>query len=354
MGVADLTAEQRVDRWLVQIADEIRSGECPDGILEHIEKHVTQEMTADIQAGKLESWVASMENLISILRLVYRVDISPEMQLRRLQEQVLKFPDRRTAEPAYRRQNPLDPKASAPEQETCSFCAEKITGWSSFSVHGTMHDVQTCDGCDDKYDGKWLDRSPDRVEQPPIPQYRRNFIKVKQSQVQMGDLVYIDNYQDGKFPKASPVIAGPFRKVVGNGSGRCFEATNNRTTAYYPDTLLRPKPLTEWRMSQRSLLHWERHYVELLLAKQQSVDHGGVRFYRDDVSVRYMILGTRASGSVFAASESIVISEVLQWTPRLKLSPEYSMDQRYCKTTIADLSVVAAAAWASWQAFRSS
>ena len=42
------------------------------------------------------------------------------------------------------------------------------------------------------------------VEQYP------GYIKVKWSEVTIGDIVFIDNFQRGKFPRANPHISGPY------------------------------------------------------------------------------------------------------------------------------------------------
>lgn len=68
------------------------------------------------------------------------------------------------------------------------------------------------------------------------------FKPVKWDDVAIGDTVYIDNYQNGQFPKASPKISGPFKVVKGNGCGRCLEVTKGKakgqTFMSYPETLI--------------------------------------------------------------------------------------------------------------------
>ena len=67
--------------------------------------------------------------------------------------------------------------------------------------------------------------------------------KVTWNDVKIGDTVYIDNYQDGQFPKANPRISGPFKVVRGNGTGRCLQTMkkkwkHQRTFMHYPNNLL--------------------------------------------------------------------------------------------------------------------
>jgi len=56
--------------------------------------------------------------------------------------------------------------------------------------------------------------------------------------VEIGNVVYLNNYQDGKFPKASPRISGPMTVVVGNGCGRCLCNVSGRFFMHYPENLL--------------------------------------------------------------------------------------------------------------------
>jgi len=67
-------------------------------------------------------------------------------------------------------------------------------------------------------------------------------IKLTWDEVKLGDTVYIDNYQDGKFPKANPRIGGPFEVVKGNGCGRCLKTQSGKTFMHYPNNLLKGKP----------------------------------------------------------------------------------------------------------------
>ena len=61
--------------------------------------------------------------------------------------------------------------------------------------------------------------------------------------IKIGDTIYIDNYQNGQFPKADPQISGPFKVVKGNGCGRCLQTMRKdwkqqRTFMHYPNNLL--------------------------------------------------------------------------------------------------------------------
>ena len=62
--------------------------------------------------------------------------------------------------------------------------------------------------------------------------------KVTWNDVAIGDTVFVDNYQDGQFPKASPKVSGPFTVIVGNGCGRCLRTNKGRMFMHYPNNLL--------------------------------------------------------------------------------------------------------------------
>jgi len=40
--------------------------------------------------------------------------------------------------------------------------------------------------------------------------YKANFIHVDFADVKVGEVIFIDNYCDGAFPQASPLISGPY------------------------------------------------------------------------------------------------------------------------------------------------
>jgi hypothetical protein len=65
------------------------------------------------------------------------------------------------------------------------------------------------------------------------------FKRVTWDDVAIGDVVYIDNYQDGKFPHADPKISGPFTVAVGNGCGRWLDTKKGTGFGYYPNNLLK-------------------------------------------------------------------------------------------------------------------
>lgn len=68
--------------------------------------------------------------------------------------------------------------------------------------------------------------------------YKQGFKSIAHSEVKMGETVYFDNFQEGKFPDANPKISGPFVKIHGNGSGRCFENARGRSLMHYPENLI--------------------------------------------------------------------------------------------------------------------
>jgi hypothetical protein len=68
---------------------------------------------------------------------------------------------------------------------------------------------------------------------------QEDFHHVTWDDVKIGDVVYIDNYQSGKFPKANPKVSGPMTVVKGNGwCGRCLQNVSGRTFMHYPNNLL--------------------------------------------------------------------------------------------------------------------
>jgi hypothetical protein len=98
--------------------------------------------------------------------------------------------------------------------------------------------------------------------------------KASWKEVKIGDVVFIDEYEDGKFPKANPRITGPFTVEVGNGCGHCLKnPRNGRGFMHYPDNLLveikkSPNPMytdEEWDMMER-LLKMKTEQPELFWA----------------------------------------------------------------------------------------
>lgn len=66
-----------------------------------------------------------------------------------------------------------------------------------------------------------------------------DFKPVTWDDVTIGDVVYIDNYQNGKFPDANPKVSGPFKVAKGNGCGRWLENNKGRGMMHYPNNLLK-------------------------------------------------------------------------------------------------------------------
>ncbi len=98
------------------------------------------------------------------------------------------------------------------------------------------------------------------------------FRKVTWKDVKIGDVVYVDEYEDGKYPKADPRITGPYTVIVGNGCGHCLESAFGRFLMHYPDNLLveikSPNPMytdEEWDMMER-LLKMKTEQPELFWA----------------------------------------------------------------------------------------
>ena len=76
------TKSDRLEKWIAEIAKDIISGKCNDGIIQHIRKH-TEEL--DELPDGIENWVASMENLILIYKQIHNIEITLDHQLQRLQ-----------------------------------------------------------------------------------------------------------------------------------------------------------------------------------------------------------------------------------------------------------------------------
>jgi hypothetical protein len=70
--------------------------------------------------------------------------------------------------------------------------------------------------------------------------YKRGLKSAKHADIKLGDVVYFDNYQDGKYPYTRPMVSGPFTKVYGNGSGRSFSHRLGQWFMHYPENLLVP------------------------------------------------------------------------------------------------------------------
>lgn len=74
------------------------------------------------------------------------------------------------------------------------------------------------------------------------PEYRKGYKHATWSDVQDGQTVWIDNYQDGEFPQASPLISGPYRVVSVQRRMLQAPSSQRRRTArlftYYPNNLL--------------------------------------------------------------------------------------------------------------------
>jgi len=72
-----------------------------------------------------------------------------------------------------------------------------------------------------------------------VTTYRDGFERISHADVNYGDVVYFDNYEDGKYRKANPKISGPFTKTHGNGMNRYFENRDGHGLMHYPNNLLR-------------------------------------------------------------------------------------------------------------------
>lgn len=66
-----------------------------------------------------------------------------------------------------------------------------------------------------------------------------NMRKITWADVTVGDIVYIDNYQDGDFPRANPQVSGPYTvHHVGNRVLRTIGRRFDSSFMHYPNNLL--------------------------------------------------------------------------------------------------------------------
>ena len=71
-----------------------------------------------------------------------------------------------------------------------------------------------------------------------MPDIYANYTRLTWDSVHAGDTVYIDNYENGKYPDASPAISGPY--IVSDVKYRRLTMTWGKlsTFMHYPDNLL--------------------------------------------------------------------------------------------------------------------
>lgn len=69
--------------------------------------------------------------------------------------------------------------------------------------------------------------------------YKEGLEPVAWADVKIGDEVFIDSYQDGKFPQANPLICGPFTVDRGNGCGRWLRNRKGHGFMHFSNDLLR-------------------------------------------------------------------------------------------------------------------
>jgi hypothetical protein len=69
-----------------------------------------------------------------------------------------------------------------------------------------------------------------------------SFRSIAWDAVRIGDVVFIDNYEAGKYPLANPKTSGPFEVAKGNGCGRCLKClvgpAKGCVFMHYPNNLL--------------------------------------------------------------------------------------------------------------------
>lgn len=104
--------ETRYWFWIQAIAHDIDRGACPEGILEHIQKHAGPDLLRHVINHPLHPtggrtgffdwrrWSASMHNLLEIFDLLFLDEpITVEEKLQRLREHYERHPESRTPEP---------------------------------------------------------------------------------------------------------------------------------------------------------------------------------------------------------------------------------------------------------------
>lgn len=88
---------QRYHRWIRAIAEDPQTD--IEGIIEHIHKHCGAELDESFSNDDMVNWIASMENLIAISKVLLRVEVKPKDRIARLEAQVAKHPEIRIPEP---------------------------------------------------------------------------------------------------------------------------------------------------------------------------------------------------------------------------------------------------------------
>lgn len=108
----DTTQAERLTRWQQAIVTDILTGDCPFGILEHIQKHAGPDLLKHVletpgdddvhELANARVWSASMHNLLGVFDTIYlgTQPMTIQEQLDRLADQYRRNPATRTPEPS--------------------------------------------------------------------------------------------------------------------------------------------------------------------------------------------------------------------------------------------------------------
>lgn len=113
--------------------------------------------------------------------------------------------------------------------------------------------------------------------------YKNGFAPIAQDNIQFGQEVWIDQYQDGQFPHANPKLLGPFTKSIGNGSGRCFANARGRTFTHYPENML-------VKQSDISRLAAADHIVSTFTVTVRHMSAVSAEAIKDQLQKRYEVV----------------------------------------------------------------
>lgn len=88
---------QRYHKWIRAIAEDPRTD--IEGVIKHIHKHCGPELYESFSNDDMVNWIASMENLIAITKILMRLSVTIDHKIARLQEKTDKHPESCTPEP---------------------------------------------------------------------------------------------------------------------------------------------------------------------------------------------------------------------------------------------------------------
>lgn len=111
---------KRLEAWQQAIVTDILTGDCPFGILEHIQKHAGPDLLKHVletpgdddphELANARVWSASMHNLLDVFDIIYLGNrpMTLQEQLDRLADQYRRNPATRTPEPATQNEHHMN------------------------------------------------------------------------------------------------------------------------------------------------------------------------------------------------------------------------------------------------------